>query len=75
MSIKVRATQLGYFGLVRRKPGQEFEIQSESEFSKRWMARVGEEHEPARPESGELSSAPDEEPVKRGPGRPRKAWI
>lgn len=38
--IKVMATQLGYYGDMRRRPGDVFSIQSEREFSKRWMERV-----------------------------------
>jgi hypothetical protein len=38
--IKVRATQLGYYGDMRRRPGDVFSIQRESEFSHKWMEKV-----------------------------------
>jgi hypothetical protein len=48
MGIKVRAfggfagerKSVGYYDLKRRYPGDEFEIQSESEFSPKWMERL-----------------------------------
>lgn len=42
---KVRAIQLGYYDNVRRRVGNVFTIQSEQEFSERWMVRVP-EHTP-----------------------------
>ena len=41
MSIKVRATERGYFGDKIRNDGDEFSIDNEKEFSKRWMEKVG----------------------------------
>jgi hypothetical protein len=38
--IKVRATQMGYFDLKRRREGDVFYIRSASQFSKRWMEIV-----------------------------------
>ena len=35
--MKVRATQIGYYGLNRRYVGEVFEIKNDQEFSKRWM--------------------------------------
>lgn len=40
MSITVKATQLGYYGMSRRHEGDIFEIQDEKEFSKKWMKKV-----------------------------------
>jgi len=39
--IKVEATQLGYYDNHRRRPGEVFFIYHESEFSRKWMRRVG----------------------------------
>ncbi len=36
----VRAKRLGFYDNKRRKPGQEFHINSEKEFSKVWMERL-----------------------------------
>ena len=38
---KVRATEIGYYDLKRRRVGDVFVVQRESEFSSRWMERVG----------------------------------
>ncbi len=38
----VRATQLVFYGLKRRRPGTEFEISSADEFSEKCMDWVGE---------------------------------
>lgn len=38
--IKVRATQLGYYGLKRRREGDIFFIKNEAQFSKKWMVKV-----------------------------------
>jgi hypothetical protein len=39
MSIKVTAIIKGYYGLLIREPGDQFTIEDESEFSKKWMLR------------------------------------
>jgi hypothetical protein len=45
--MKVCATQLGYYGLNRRRAGDVFEIESEDHFSKTWMEHVdGKNREP-----------------------------
>jgi len=38
--IRVRATQLGYYDHVRRRPGDVFTIRSEQEFASVWMEKV-----------------------------------
>lgn len=38
--MKVRATQLGYYGHARRRPGDIFEVENEKQFSKKWMERL-----------------------------------
>lgn len=38
--MRVRATQLGYYGMERRRPGTVFTIKSEKDFSDKWMERV-----------------------------------
>lgn len=35
--MKVVATKLGYYGLVRRKEGDVFEIEDKAHFSEKWM--------------------------------------
>lgn len=37
--MKVRATRLGYFGSVRKRPGDVFEV-DEKQFSPLWMQRL-----------------------------------
>jgi hypothetical protein len=39
MSIRVRANKLGYYGYLRRYPGDVFTVETESELG-RWMERV-----------------------------------
>jgi hypothetical protein len=38
-TITVKATQLGYYGMQRRKEGERFEIE-EAAFSGKWMKKV-----------------------------------
>jgi hypothetical protein len=38
--MRVKAIQLGYYGDKKRREGEEFEIDSEKEFSKRWMIKL-----------------------------------
>lgn len=38
--MKVRAIQVGYFDHILRRVGDEFVIQEEKQFSKRWMERL-----------------------------------
>lgn len=38
--MKVKATQLGYYGHQRRKEGDTFQITDEKAFSKVWMEKV-----------------------------------
>lgn len=38
--IRVQAIRLGYYGIERRRPGAVFFIQSEIEFSGRWMRKL-----------------------------------
>lgn len=50
--MKVRATQIGFYGTRRRYPGDEFSIQ-DSEFSKSWMEKADEdEAEEVKPRRG-----------------------
>lgn len=42
--MKVRAIRLGYYGLIRRREGDVFDIKGENEFSHRWMEKVGSEN-------------------------------
>jgi hypothetical protein len=69
--MKVRATKLGFDGLRRQRPGDEFEIPDEPKgpdgmpklFSKNWMEVV--EKAPAKPEEPEpkpVAVAPEAEP-------------
>lgn len=38
--IKVKAIEVGFDGFKRIREGQEFEIESEKQFSKKWMERL-----------------------------------
>lgn len=38
--MQVKATRVGYYGLKRRKVGEEFEIEAPKHFSKKWMDKV-----------------------------------
>jgi hypothetical protein len=60
--IAVRATQMGFYGNVRRRPGAVFTITSEREFSNRWMERV----EPAVPSLQEEMIRQAQEHVRNG---------
>lgn len=40
--MKVKAIKLGFYDDSKKKPGDVFEIASEKEFSKHWMAKVDE---------------------------------
>lgn len=39
-ALVVRATRMGWYGLRRRREGEEFEIEDEQQFSKNWMVWV-----------------------------------
>lgn len=53
MAIRVRALRLGYYGDIRRRVGDIFNIQDEKHFSTRWMERLDpkplQEAEPVEP--------------------------
>lgn len=51
----VKAIRLGFYKNRRRKPGVTFEIDSEKEFSKRWMKKVEAEDSTEKPEEEVLS--------------------
>lgn len=38
--MKVRATKLGYYGLILRRPGKVFVLKDTKHFSSRWMEKV-----------------------------------
>lgn len=88
MSIKVKATQLGYYGNRRVKPDEVFDIVQEQDFSKNWMVKVGvvepkpepkaetvSEPEPSNAEKAALKSVvkPKKKAAKRG--RPKKVKV
>ncbi len=56
MQVRVKKGSIGFYGLHRRRAGEVFFIDSEEQFSKRWMEKV----EPDKVE------AKVEEPKKRG---------
>jgi hypothetical protein len=68
----VRATQVGFDGMSRRKPGAIFELRDPKMFSAKWMEKVGEDGEPESPPSPQEPLVAVPPPVKRGPGRPPK---
>ncbi len=47
--MKVRATKPGFYGLRRRRVGDEFEIDAETQFSTRWMEKTEEDKASAVP--------------------------
>ncbi len=49
---------VGYYDHKRRRSGDEFEIEKEADFSKKWMEKI---------------SVPADDKSARGPGRPPKA--
>ena len=53
--MKVRATKLGYYKLLRRHPGEEFEI-PEKLYSDKWMEKV-EGSSKARPKTSKEAKA------------------
>jgi hypothetical protein len=65
MGIKVKAMQLGYYGHRRRREGDVFEIESENEFSKRWMKKLDAKGQEIEEEDDE-----DSEGLKSGAGGP-----
>lgn len=46
--MRIRAKVMGYYDLKRRYPGDEFDIENEKEFSKRWMEKVNPDEEPKK---------------------------
>ena len=56
--MKVKATMRGHYGQIRNE-GDEFEIESEGEFSSRWMEKV-EDSKPA-PKAKVKAKAEEEE--------------
>ena len=67
--LRVRATQLGYYGEIRRREGDVFTIAGASEFSPTWMERV-DPHTPERITTGaqELRKFHDETMRAKAPG-------
>lgn len=58
--IRVRAKQLGFYGNVRRREGDVFDIAHEKHFSERWMERT--EAPMPQPAAGKAEGAPDQDP-------------
>jgi len=57
--MKVKAKMLGFYGDVRRREGDVFEIKDDSQFSKVWMERVdAPEPAPTAPEEEYQDSEP-----------------
>lgn len=46
--MKVRALRMGYYGLMRRRPGAVFDLKDPKDFAKSWMVQVGGESESKR---------------------------
>ena len=40
MKVKVKSGRMGYYGLQRRREGEEFEIEKPEDFSEKWMEAV-----------------------------------
>ena len=64
--MRVRATKLGYYGLVRRKEGDVFDIESDKDFSKNWMEPVG------PPSAGERAEEKKADTAKGKQGKSRR---
>ena len=54
--MKVRATQMGYYDLKRRREGDVFEIKTEKEFSKKWMEKLDSKSSRSRRPKDEVES-------------------
>lgn len=65
MKVRVKAGQMGYYGMSRRREGSVFELTDEAHFSERWMEEVD---APAKAEAkAEESESQKSEPeVRRG---------
>lgn len=78
--MKVKATRLGFYGYLRRKPGAVFALSDPKHFSEKWMEKVEDDTpvtpawEPPLDAVGVPTGSVKEEVVKRrGPGRPKKS--
>lgn len=40
MRVRVKAGRMGYYGLMRRREGTEFEIEKPEDFSEKWMEAI-----------------------------------
>lgn len=58
--IKVRAKQLCFVGGARRRPGQVFDIESEKNFSEKYLERVEEPKKASKPAAGKKGGNDDE---------------
>jgi hypothetical protein len=54
--MKVRATQMGYYDLKRRREGDVFEIKTEKEFSSKWMEKLDSKSARSRKPKEEVES-------------------
>jgi hypothetical protein len=46
--MKVEATQLGFYGQARKRPGEVFVIDSPAHFSELWMRKIEDDEEKTR---------------------------
>jgi hypothetical protein len=46
--MKVEATELGFYGTTRKRPGDVFTLTSSAHFSARWMRKLEEDEEKVR---------------------------
>ena len=65
--MKVKAIQLGYYDLLRRKPGAVFTLKSASHFTDKWMKALDQATVEDEPEA-----EPEEKPVR---GRSKRAAV
>jgi len=66
--MKVRATQLGYYGNIRIREGQAFRLKDPKHFSEKWMVKLDKNAkvdvvEPPKPIESPLIQEPEAEQV------------
>jgi hypothetical protein len=52
MQVRVKESCKGFYGIRRRKEGEEFTIDSEKDFSEKWMEHVNPEDKPLKTKKG-----------------------
>lgn len=63
MRVRVKSGRMGYYGLMRRREGTEFEIEKPEDFSDKWMEAV-DVPEPVKASDKAPAPAPAKAPEK-----------